>query len=356
MCGIAPAYFRPTMPLFSTNQQRASLVILLLGLGLLFALAPYLSGLVGGLVLYVIFAPVQAWLGRRLRPRLAAGLLVVAALVMLVVPAVTFTGLLLDQAQEVASGVIRGPLLSRIAQLEIGGVAIGPRLAGLGEALVTWVGSSAFAMLGRATRIGLNLTIALFLLYYLLLGAGATWSLVKPYLPFSPSNADLLRDRFRGVTISTVIGTGLIAVIQGTIVALAFWAAGLSNAFFWGVVTVVFAILPVVGSGLVWGPGALTLLLDDRIGAGVGLLLVGALVVGNVDVVIRPAVFRRFAQVHPLVTLVGAIGGVSYFGLLGILIGPLALSYFFELMRMYREEYPLAVGAPSPPQPPSPSP
>jgi predicted PurR-regulated permease PerM len=56
-------------------------------------------------------------------------------------------------------------------------------------------------------------------------------------------------------------------------------------------------------------------------------------------VVIRPAVFRRFAQVHPLVTLVGAIGGVGYFGLLGILIGPLAVSYFFELIRIYREEY-----------------
>ena len=79
------------------------------------------------------------------------------------------------------------------------------------------------------------------------------------------------------------------------------------------------------------------------------------MIVGNVDVVIRPAIFRRFAQIHPLVTLVGAIGGVGYFGLLGILIGPLAVSYFFELIRIYREEYlppappPVAPGAgPSP--------
>lgn len=330
------------MPLFATNQQRASLVILLLGLGLLVALAPYLSGLIGGLVLYVIFAPVQARLARRVRPGVSAGLLVVMALVMLVVPTVTFTGLVLDQAQEVASGVIRGPLLDRLAGLEVAGMPIGPRLAGLGETMVAWLGTSAFGLLGTATRIGLNLTISLFLLYYLLLGAGATWHTVRPYLPFTPTNADLLRDRFRDVTISTVVGTGLIAVIQGSIVALAFWLTGLSNAFFWGVVTVVFAVLPVVGSGLVWGPGALTLLLEDRLGAGLALILVGVLVVGNVDVVIRPAVFRRFAQIHPLVTLVGAIGGVSYFGLLGILIGPLALSYFFELIRMYREEYPPA--------------
>ena len=101
----------------------------------------------------------------------------------------------------------------------------------------------------------------------------------------------------------------------------------------------VFAILPVVGSGLVWGPGAITLALDHRLGAGIGLALWGLIVVGNVDFVIRPMVFRRWAHIHPLVTLIGALAGVGYFGILGLLIGPLALSYFFELIKMYREEY-----------------
>jgi predicted PurR-regulated permease PerM len=101
----------------------------------------------------------------------------------------------------------------------------------------------------------------------------------------------------------------------------------------------VFAILPVVGSGVVWVPASLSLALSDRAGAAIGLALFGALVVGNVDTVIRPMVFRRWAQIHPFVTLVGALAGVRYFGILGLLIGPLAVSYFFELIRMYREEY-----------------
>ena len=71
----------------------------------------------------------------------------------------------------------------------------------------------------------------------------------------------------------------------------------------------------------------------------IGLALWGVLIVSNVDTVIRPMVFRRWAQIHPFVTLVGALGGVRYFGILGLLIGPLALSYFFELIQMYREEY-----------------
>jgi predicted PurR-regulated permease PerM len=327
------------MSFLDTNQQRATFLILLLGLGLVLALAPYASGLIGGLVLYVIFVPVHARLSRRMAPPLAAGVVVVLALLILVVPTITFAGLVASQAQDIASGVIRGPLLERLAQLQVGEYQIGPRLAGLGEQIVTWIGSSAFGLIGTATRIGLNLTIALFITYYLLLGARGAWSSVKPYIPFSSASADLLRDRFRDVTFSTVVGTGLIACIQGTLVGLGFSLTGLSNALFWGLVTVVFAVLPVVGSGLVWGPGALTLLLNGRYGAAIGLTVLGLVVIGNVDLLVRPLVFRRFARIHPLVTLVGAIAGVGYFGLLGILIGPLAVSYFFELIRMYQAEY-----------------
>jgi predicted PurR-regulated permease PerM len=79
----------------------------------------------------------------------------------------------------------------------------------------------------------------------------------------------------------------------------------------------------------------------------------GALIVGNIDNVIRPIVFRRWAQTHPLIVVLGAFAGVRYLGLLGLLIGPLALSYFFELVRMYNAEYVdlsgVSVAPPSPP-------
>ena len=100
----------------------------------------------------------------------------------------------------------------------------------------------------------------------------------------------------------------------------------------------VFGILPIVGSGLVWVPAAIALLISNRPGPAALITLVG-LFVGNVDYILRPMVFRRWANIHPLVTLVGALAGVPYFGILGLLIGPLALSYFFELVKMYREEY-----------------
>jgi predicted PurR-regulated permease PerM len=108
---------------------------------------------------------------------------------------------------------------------------------------------------------------------------------------------------------------------------------------FWGVVTFIVSILPVVGSGLVWGPGAASLALAGRWGWAIALVLWGILVVGNVDNVLRPLVYRRWARIHPFVTVIGAFAGIRWFGLLGLLIGPLAISYFFELIRMYRDEY-----------------
>jgi len=122
------------------------------------------------------------------------------------------------------------------------------------------------------------------------------------------------------------------------LVGLAFVVAGVPNARFWSVITVVMSILPVVGSGMVWGPAALWLALNGRWPAAI-LMTVWGLVVSNLDFLVRPLVFKRWAHIHPVTTLVGALAGVGYFGLLGLLIGPLALSYFFELMTAYRTEF-----------------
>jgi predicted PurR-regulated permease PerM len=327
------------MAFLDTNHQRAALVVLLLGFALAAALAPYATGLIGIPVLYVIFAPAHRWLARRMKPTLAATMVVLLGLFLIVVPGVSFAGLVVNEAQQIASGVVKSPILARLTALRIGGTDLGPELANLGRSIVGWLGTGAFSLVGTATRLALNLTIAFFGLYYLLLRPKETWEAVRPYIPFSALNADKLQQRFHDVTISTLIGTGVTAMVQGVLVGIGFVITGLPNAVFWGVVTVIVAILPVVGSGLVWGPGVLALVLDGRYGAAVFLGLWGILAVGGVDYVIRPWVFKRWAQIHPIVTVVGAVAGVPYFGILGLLIGPLAVSYFFELVRMYREEY-----------------
>ncbi|MEO8448880.1 MAG: AI-2E family transporter [Gemmatimonadota bacterium] len=336
------------MAFFDSSHQRAALLLALLTIGIAIALWPYATGLIGAPVLYIILAPLHARLSQRMRPSFAAGIVILIALLVIVVPGISLVTMLVGEAQDMAGKVMTGPLLGRLRELHVGPYNIGSRLVAVGESLVSWLGSSALGLVGTATRLAINLLLAFFGLYYLLLNPGGAWRGIRPYIPFSREDTDILRERFRAITISTVIGTGLTALAQGVVVALGFWFTGLSNPLFWGVVTIVFAILPVVGSGMVWGPGVAVLAFDGHTG-GAAFLLIWCLATSlGIDYVLRPMLFNRFAQIHPLVTLVGAVAGVSYFGLLGLLVGPLAVSYFFEMLKMYREEY-LTPGTPAEP-------
>jgi len=312
-----------------------------LGAALLWSLAPYATGIIGIPVLAVLFAPIHNWMVRRGLPEAPTALAVTLfGAVVVILPIILFAGLLINEAQQVTSSVLMSPVLDRLSTIQVGGIAIGPRIAQVGGSIVSWLGSSAVGVVGTATRLALNLTIAFFGLYYVLKVPGEDpWLNARPYVPFSRENTDKLGKRFKDVTVSTVIGTGVVAALQGALLGIAFLVVGLPNAFFWSVVTTALAILPVVGSGLVWGPAAIILALQGRPVAAILLAIWGVVVVGSVDNFIRPIIYRRYAEVHPLITLIGAIAGVSQFGLLGLLIGPLALSYLFELIRMYREEY-----------------
>ncbi len=328
------------MAFLDTKRDRAAFLIFMLGLGLAYTLWPFSTGLIGAPVLYIMFAPIyRALVRNRLKPGLAAALVVLLGILLILGPGLSFLGVVANEAQDMASGVIRSPLLSRLRELRIGPYDVGAQIESFGSSLVSWVGTSAVGLIGTATRLGIQLTIAFFGLYYLLQSPDTAWRQVRPFIPFSGRNAEILRERFRDVTISTLIGTGLTASIQGLLVGVGFWVTGIPNALFWGVVTVIVAILPVVGSALVWGPGVAHLALEGRYGWAIALAVWGVVVVGNIDNVIRPMVFRRWAQIHPFITIIGAFAGIQYFGLLGLLIGPLAISYFFELIQMYRQEY-----------------
>ena len=121
--------------------------------------------------------------------------------------------------------------------------------------------------------------------------------------------------------------------------AIGFAITLLPNALFWGLVTVFASLLPILGSSLVWVPGTAALLLGGRPGAALVLGLIGFVFASNIDNVLRPVVNRRVSRIHPLVTLVGAFAGVRAFGLIGVLLGPLLISFFLSALAIYHDEY-----------------
>jgi predicted PurR-regulated permease PerM len=327
------------MPFLSTREQRAALLILALGAALVYVLWPYFSGLLGAPVLYVVFGRFHQRLAAKIGAGWAALVVIVIAAILIALPIVGAVTLVANEATGWAEALRQSELLSRLSTLQIGTIKIGEQLKEFSSNLLSFLGGSALGIVGTGAKLLIQFTITFFGLYYLLLDPGASRRILESFIPFSPENRARLLDAFRGVTVSMLIGTFAVAIAQGLILGLTFWMLGFPSPAFWGVVTIVLSVLPVVGGGLVWGPGAAYLFIQGRVGAAILLVIIGALIIGNVDTLVRPFVFQRYAKLHPFITIIGAFAFVPHMGLLGLLVGPLAISYFFALVQMYREEY-----------------
>lgn len=329
----------------AANGRRVALLLAVFGAALLLTLAPYLPGLLGAAVLYVVVAPAHRRLARGVPPRVSAAALSVLLLVLLLVPGGWLVSTAVSEAADALRAVQRSGALQRLSGARVGGIEWGAQLSSAGAQLVSWVSGQAVALFGSATRAALNLCIALLGLYYLLVAGDGFAARLRRLLPVSDAIFERLRERFVAVTEAMLIGTFLTAALQGTLVGAAFALVGLPAAVFWGMVTACAAVLPVLGSALVWLPAAAWLAAQGRYGAAAFMLGTGAVVVSNLDNVVWLIVYRRVSGIHPMVTLVGALAGMRVFGLLGVLFGPLALSYFLELLAIYEEA---ATPAPTP--------
>ena len=327
------------MLFLETPNDRAGLLILALGVAILLALAPLLSGLLGAAVLYVIFIPMYRRLGRVMPSGLASAITLIVAIIVIALPLAWLIGVLVDRVPDAMRSLQSGVLLDRLSQVRIGNVNLGAEIAEASGTLVQWVSAQALGVVGGAASASLNLVIAFFGLYYMLHSGDALWTGFHGYVPFSSGTADALRLHFYSVTQATLLGTFATAIAQGVLIGLAFLLVGLPDPLVWGSMAAFASILPVLGTGLVWMPAVLVLFFQQRYGAMVVMLIVGWLLASNIDNLIRPMVYKRVSNIHPMVTLVGAFAGIRYFGLPGLLLGPLAIAYFFELLRFYQLEY-----------------
>jgi predicted PurR-regulated permease PerM len=322
-----------------TPRDRAGLLILVLGVAILLALAPFLSGLLGAAILYVIFVGPYKRLARVMPAGLASAITLILAVILIALPLIWLVTILVDRVPDALQSIQSGLLFDRLSELRVGRIDIGAQLAEASGAIVQWVSARALGFVGSAAGASLNMVIAFFGLYYMLSAGDALWSGFHGYVPFSAGTADALRLHFYSVTQATLLGTIATAIAQGGLIGLAFLIVGLPDPLVWGSMAAFASILPVLGTGLVWMPAVLVLAFQERYGAMVVMLVIGWLLASNIDNLIRPMVYRRVSNIHPMVTLVGAFAGIKYFGLPGLLLGPLAIAYFFELMRFYKLEY-----------------
>ena len=159
------------------------------------------------------------------------------------------------------------------------------------------------------------------------------------YLPFKRSQMRLFIAELKMQTFANSVVVPLIIVIHGILLLIVYLISGVQDAVFWGVISGFASIIPLVGTSLIWMPIALFLLAQGQIWQGVLIIAWGVVVIGFSDNIIRFALAKKMANVHPVVTVLGVIIGLRFFGITGLIFGPLIISYFLILMKIYYVEY-----------------
>jgi predicted PurR-regulated permease PerM len=200
------------------------------------------------------------------------------------------------------------------------------------------VGSLSDATRGTVTFV-FHAVLFLYTMFFLLMDGPAMLRAILAHLPLRDTEKEQMKDRFLAMTRATIKGTIIIGIIQGMLSGLAFWAVGIPDAIFWGVVMVVLSILPVVGGALVWVPACIILAVTGEFLK--ALLLAGfcSLVVGSVDNILRPRLVGRDTKMHDLVILFSTLGGIITFGPIGFIVGPILAGLFVTSWEIFAVSY-----------------
>jgi predicted PurR-regulated permease PerM len=185
----------------------------------------------------------------------------------------------------------------------------------------------------------LNTFIAYFLLWFLLINASSVEIWLKRNLPFTPDNRFKVIAEVKESVMSNAIGLPIMGAIQGVVAMTGFWIFNVSDPVLWGVVTGICSFIPFVGTMAAWVPIALLTLASGDINNGIGQIIWGFVVIGLCDNVFRMIIQKKIGDTHPLITVFGVIIGLNLFGFLGLIFGPLLISLFLLLVKIYINEF-----------------
>ena len=315
----------------------AGIITVVLLLFILYASIPYLSAFFGAVILAFIFRPVDKRLRKWFSPSLSAAIILVIALLLIILPMIFIINGLIDQVAFLPEQIENIRLLKNKIE-EVIPVTIEMNEQQLADQIVPILTNSIQPVFTNILSLFGILFLLFFVMYYLILYYDNIKKIIMEYLPFTRKNNLIIVEKFKEITYATMVGTFLIAIIQGGLLALNFWLLGIPNALFWGAVTMVLSFLPIIGAPVIWVPAAIIQIISGNTNIGVALIAVGILI-SLVDNILRPIINQRYGSIHPLVSIIGIFIGISQFGIVGIFIGPLLIAYFLLFFNLYMEEY-----------------
>ena len=339
-----------TVELTSQKRLGAALfygILVVLAYLVFLVFQPFLAPLAWAVVLVVVSYPIYSRLARKWGATLAATASTVGVILILIVPALLVTGAFIHQGveavQEVQQQIQSGHfswvndlwlrIQERFPDANPGNLTtVIHRYADTGA---SYLGSRLGAVLRNTAVFLFHLTVMILAMFYLFRDGDSIVARLREVLPFEKAHRDRMIDETRELILASVTSSLVAAVAHGVLGGLAFGLTGIRAPIFWGVMMGFFSLIPVVGSALIWVPAAVSLMVDGHIGMGIALMIFCSVIVGLVDNIIRPWMISGRAEMGGLVVFVSVLGGISVFGMLGVVLGPIVVAAGASMLDLY---------------------
>ena len=318
------------------------IIILLLGTIIFFKSLPFISGILGAMTIYILLRNQMLYLTvkKRMRPSLMAALLLVETILCFLVPLSLVVWLFVSKLQEINldphSMIAPAEHVADLIEQRIGYDVMSKSNV---DSLLSMLPKIGQMLMGSISSFAINVVVLLFVLYFMLIGGTKMEEYVSDILPFNKRNKQSILHEFNMIVKSNAIGIPLLALIQGVVAMIGYFIFGVPSPLLWGFLSCFATVIPLVGTALVWAPLALYMGMTGHWGAAIGLAVYAVIVIANVDNLVRFMLQKKMADTHPLITIFGVIIGLSLFGFMGVIFGPLLLAIFAFCVNIFKEEY-----------------
>lgn len=289
------------------------------------------------------------------RTNLAASLMTLLVLLFVIVPLFFLSLAIIKQATEIMEGLkteemdllllidylsTKFPdIFNLLARYDLGIEVLKGKLNDFALTAAQTVGGKALAFSGSLLNFFVQFSLMLYLLFFFFRdGASLIRAMINAF-PMGNVKEKRLFSRFAEVSRATLKGTLIVAIVQGGIGGLLFAAVGIPAALLWGVAMTFLALLPVGGSGIVWGPAAIIFFAQGDIVRGLVVLIVGSLIIGLIDNLLRPLLVGRETGMPDYLVLLSTLGGITWFGITGFILGPIIAALFVTSWEMLGKQY-----------------
>ncbi|RHJ92120.1 AI-2E family transporter [Parabacteroides bouchesdurhonensis] len=317
-------------------------IILVLGIILFLKAIPFLGGLLGAATIYILVRKQMLYLTEKkhYRQGLVALLMLCEAILCFLIPISLAVWLLVDKIQyinlDMSALMNEAQHIVDLIQDKTGYNVLNKDNLVSAAAVLPKIGQ---ALMGSISSFAVNVVVLIFVLYFMLIGGRKMEDYIYDILPFNPENKSNVLSEINMIVTSNAIGIPLLAIIQGLVALIGYFVFKTPDPILFGFLTCIATIIPIVGTALVWFPLVLYMALTGDWFNAIGLTIYALVVITNVDNLVRLVLQKKMADIHPLITVFGVVIGLSLFGFMGIIFGPLLISVFLLCVDIFKKEY-----------------